>query len=142
MNIYLSARFARQAELCGYRDELIALGHTVTSRWLDAETADDDGISLPNTWSYQARDIAEADLDDIYVSDCFVAFTDPPGVGPMRGSHHVEFGLALGMRLACRPNAGMRLLVVGPRENVFHCLDCVSCFSTWDAMKRYLPSLR
>ena len=33
--IYLAARYDRQAELRGYREQLMGAGHVVTSRWLD-----------------------------------------------------------------------------------------------------------
>ena len=35
MKIYLAAKYSRMEELREYRNQLIALGHTVTSRWLD-----------------------------------------------------------------------------------------------------------
>lgn len=34
MKIYLAARYGRREELAGYRKELEAEGHIVTSRWL------------------------------------------------------------------------------------------------------------
>ena len=37
MKIYLAARYSRREELCGYRSELEAIGHTVTSRWLNGK---------------------------------------------------------------------------------------------------------
>lgn len=40
-----------------------------------------------------------------------------------RGGRHVEFGMALAM--------DKRLVVVGPRENVFHLLPAVEQFDTW-----------
>ena len=146
MKIYLSARFARQAELRVYRSELTAMGHTVTSRWLDEETLNDDGISLPGCWTFPVPEIAENELDDLYAADCLVAFTEPPRVGPMRGGRHVEFGIALGMKIeggrqcdGCGKR--LRLIVVGYRENPFHCLDSVAFFPTWAEAKRYLASL-
>jgi hypothetical protein len=39
-NYYLAARFGRRFELRGYRDDLRAIGHTVTSRWLDIAQED------------------------------------------------------------------------------------------------------
>jgi hypothetical protein len=39
-------------------------------------------------------------------------------------------GIALGLSVCSRP---MRIIVVGFRENVFHHLDCVQFYSTWDA---------
>jgi hypothetical protein len=35
MRYHLAARYARRVELCGYREQLLSIGDTVTSRWLD-----------------------------------------------------------------------------------------------------------
>jgi len=43
-----------------------------------------------------------------------ITFTETPRSSNSRGGRHVEFGIALGMR--------KRAVVIGPRENVFHCL--------------------
>ncbi|HZZ79637.1 MAG TPA: hypothetical protein VFE62_14045 [Gemmataceae bacterium] len=37
MNIYLAARYSRRVELCGYREQLRAMGHTVDAVWLNGE---------------------------------------------------------------------------------------------------------
>ena len=34
MRYHLAARYPRRVELCGYREQLLSIGDTVTSRWL------------------------------------------------------------------------------------------------------------
>jgi len=48
-------------------------------------------------------------------------FSEPPDSHSKRGGRHVEFGLALAW--------GKRLMIVGPRENVFHCLPQVEQYA-------------
>jgi hypothetical protein len=40
--VYLAARYSRREELCRYADDLRAIGHTITSRWLDGNHQVDD----------------------------------------------------------------------------------------------------
>lgn len=155
MKIYLAARYGRRDDLCGYRAELTALGHTVASRWLDGDApADDgdDGVSLPGTnisphaAAMVSQMVANDDLDDLYAADCLISFTEPPGLGPMRGGRHTEFGIALGINRRAeqgirRSPPPIRLIVVGHRENVFYCLDSVVYFPTWEKAKEYLAGL-
>lgn len=51
-------------------------------------------------------------------------FSEPPDSHSKRGGRHVEFGMALAW--------GLRLIVIGQRENVFHCLPQVERYDTWD----------
>lgn len=133
MKIYLAARYGRREELCGYRAELEAMGHVVTSRWLNGDhQVSDDGLSLPGT-PRQARQFADDDLVDLCDSDAIVSFSEPPRSVPNRGGRHVEFGIGIGLTVALQtlddvtglPRTAPHLVVVGHRENVFHCLDCV-----------------
>lgn len=125
MRIYLAARFGRQQELRGYRDELVAMGHIVTSRWLDEESQAGD---VGNDGSPDAlRHFAEIDLQDLVDADCVVSFTEAPSAAPARGGRHVEFGVAWSI--------GKRLIVIGHRENVFHHLVEVEFCETWEAAR-------
>ena len=127
--IYLAARYSRAEELCGYAKVLRESGYEVTSRWLDGSSqiskeakeveASTDSIPL------SGRLFAEIDYTDLLRSDTLIAFTEKPGAGPGRGGRHVEFGLAVAW--------GHRIMIVGPRENVFHTLPEVEQFWTWDA---------
>lgn len=123
MRVYLAAQFARRVELRGYAEELERHGIAVTSRWL---REDYDGLAtidpLPDEVAAQcARD----DLADIDASDLVVCFTEAPRSGLYTGGRHVEFGYALARQ--------MPIVIVGPSENVFHCLerDTIWRYPTW-----------
>ena len=129
--IYLSSRWGRRAELRAYRDELIAMGHDVTSRWLDAppETPQTD-------WSAAC----EMCLFDICSSDVFVAFTEAPitvdtrisgDLMAYRGARHAELGYAL----SC---GWMDVLLVGDREHVLHHAAGIQQFDTWAEARQWI----
>jgi hypothetical protein len=124
MRIYLAARYSRRRELCGYADQLRRLGHEVTSRWLDGhhELLDREGLSTEAEAADRARFAAE-DWADVMRADWCISFTEVPRSGNGRGGRHVEFGAALA--------AGKRAVIVGPRENVFHCLPAVRWYPDW-----------
>ncbi len=64
---------------------------------------------------------AHVDLDDLRAADTVISFTSEGGGG--KGGRHIEFGLALGL--------GKRLVIVGPRENVFHTLPDIEWYPSW-----------
>jgi hypothetical protein len=121
MKVYLSSRYARMDELKSYRDQLLAAGHECTSRWLDGGTFENNAAN------------AQIDVADVLAADVLVNFTDEavehsPHPYAARGGRHVEFGLALGI--------GLHLVIVGPRENVFHWHPHVTvCEDFADAMQ-------
>lgn len=128
--VYLAARYSRFRELQGYRDELRAMGFDVRARWVDGEHEMVDGIATEK----ESRMFAIDDLTDLRGADIVVSFTEEPGApGRQRGGRHVEFGVALA--------EGKHLVVVGPRENVFHYLDQVWAFETWEKAKVHLRAL-
>jgi hypothetical protein len=134
VRIYLAARYSRRLELCEYRAQLQAIGHEVTSRWLNGahqvyldgeplgpeqEALIESGGAAPEL---RGRFAAE-DWNDLTSADLVINFTEPPRSKASRGGRHVEFGAALALEIRC--------IVVGPRENVFHCLPEVAWFETW-----------
>ncbi len=114
IGVYFAARYARGPKLQPLAAALERRGHTVTSRWITGH-----GGTLPASLpSGRLNDdpagcarYAQADIDDLRAADLVVSFTD---VGGGKGGRHVEFGVALAL--------GKRLVVVGPREHVFHAL--------------------
>lgn len=114
MKIYLAARYSRHPEMREVRAILEAHGFTITSRWIDTG---DDGTpefnsNYLNSEPWFCAEYSRADVDDLTAADYVVSYTGNGGGG--RGGRHVEFGLAMGLR--------KRLVIVGPRENIFHCL--------------------
>lgn len=130
MKIYLAARYSRRVELLGYKSLLEAIGHDVTSRWLPGEHQILDGqmpgkageAEVESGSSQAATELRERfareDWQDLVSADAVISFTEAPRSKSSRGGRHVEFGAALALNKIC--------IVVGPRENVFHCLPAVT----------------
>lgn len=128
MLIYLAARYARRAEMAGYARELDAMGYHVTSRWIHGSHELDDHPAPAE----RAR-LAAEDLEDLLAADVVISFTEQPRAAldkPGHGGRHVEFGLALAL--------GKRVMIVGPRENVFHWLPAVECCESWEQAREHL----
>lgn len=141
MKIYLAARYSRREELCAYRSQLRALGHSVQARWLDgkhqlsdkgAPIGDhgeelvegvDDGSTQVRNAELRAH-FANDDWEDVTAAELVINFTEPPRSNASRGGRHVEFGIALAK--------GTRCIVVGHRENIFHWLPQVEFCATWE----------
>jgi nucleoside 2-deoxyribosyltransferase len=124
IRVYLAARYSRRVEINAYADLLRALGYDVTSRWLlGNHQLDDVGLSVEGEHQERIR-FAQEDWEDLTKADLVISFTELPRSAPSRGGRHVEFGVALARGKWC--------VVVGPRENVFHCLPQVSVFTYWN----------
>lgn len=124
MRIYLAARYSRHVELQGYAQQLRDLGHTITSRWINGgHQIDDRGLSTEAEAEERTR-FAIEDREDVYAANCIISFTEQPRSNNSRGGRHVELGIGIGR--------SMKLLVVGHRENVFHCLPEVAFFPSWE----------
>lgn len=119
LKIFLCGCCSRRDLFRGIRSELKRLGYTVTSRWID-----DDYSQKEDDCSEYKQDQLVKYIEDIKAADCLIAFTES---SPSRGlgSRHVEFGFALAL--------GIRLIVIGPRENVFYHHPSVEVFAShWD----------
>ncbi|HVH53931.1 MAG TPA: hypothetical protein VNA32_07345, partial [Actinomycetota bacterium] len=131
----------RNAEMRAVRDELEAMGHKVTSRWIDLHagstsylSADALGILEKSFTPEQlsatpdlCSAYAIADWADLDSAVCVISFTCGTGG---KGGRHVEFGVGAAL--------GKRLIVVGPREHVFHTLPEVEWFEDWPACRKAL----
>ncbi len=129
--IYLAARYSRREELCAYRDTLRELGYVVVSRWLNGDhQIDDKGLSEEGSAAERER-FAQEDWDDLMSAEICISFTEPPRTpNASRGGRHVEFGAARA--------AGKRSIVVGHRENVFHCFRDVEFAADFSEAVRLL----
>lgn len=113
VRVYLSASTVRTEELRRYAEELEAEGLEIVSSWLSTVT------------KRPAAAAASADLADLRRADAFVCFTQGPGNPHQgRGGRHVELGAAL--------ERGITVVVVGEPEHVFHELEGVERFGSWE----------
>lgn len=121
--IYLAARYSRRDELVQYAMRLRAQGHVITSRWLQGHhQVDDQGLSAEADPTDRTR-FALEDWSDLKGAEIVISFTEPPRSSNSRGGRHVELGAALAL--------AKRVVVIGPRENVFHCLPQVEWYPDW-----------
>jgi hypothetical protein len=118
--VYLASRYARRDELCAIASDLETAGAEIVSGWLDSAQALRNEDLEP---SGRAQALAETDFSDVHRATLLIAFTEPNSSPQGRGGRHVELGIALAL--------GTRVVLVGPREHVFHCLPAVECFPTW-----------
>lgn len=118
---YFAGQFSRLTEIVNYAAEARAAGLGVTSRWLSQNPAS----GYAGGSDEAGREFARRDLEDIAAVDGFLFFAEDPAAGVPRGGRHVEFGVAI---------ATSKIMeVVGPMENVFHLLENVKHFPTFDA---------
>ena len=127
---YIAGRYDRREEMCEYAQALRDIGGVVECRWLlgthqlhtgtekiDVDHHPEHGVSI------EASPFAQDDVEDLNASDTIVFFSESPNSHSKRGGRHVEYGMALALR--------KRLVVIGQRENVFHCLPQVERYGTW-----------
>ena len=126
MKIYLAARYSRNDEMRGVRDVLQALGYEVTSRWIDQHGGDVLESFVASKLNDDPGHCARyglVDVEDMTAAEAIVSFTSADGGG--KGGRHVEFGWGIA--------AGKRMVVVGPREHIFHTLPEVEHYPSWPA---------
>jgi hypothetical protein len=111
-----------------YAQELRASGIEVTSTWL--EEAHGPNTQLQDVRDEELSGYAEADLRDVYRAEWLVFFSVDPTIPVARGGRHVEFGYALGL--------GRKILVVGPKENIFHYLPEIHFVNSFEETKEFL----
>lgn len=146
--------------MCGYREELVAVGHEVKAKWLDGANVGVrfggdtevralgvDAVARIEAGSFgSTREehvtlcrLAAIDLIDAQESECFISFTEPPDSDASRGGRHVEFGVILGLdEIDKSREGGHRVIVVGHRENIFHWMPVVEFAPTWEDAKELI----
>lgn len=123
MKIYLAARYSKMLMLREFAQKLEALGHRVTSRWLN----EDHKMTFERCSDEERANVAGRDEADILDSDCIIGFTELRDT-PTSGGRHVEWGMARAM--------GLVQICIGPKENVFYYLDeVVHCETQEDCLK-------
>jgi nucleoside 2-deoxyribosyltransferase len=109
-NVYVAASFNTAAGVRALRDNLQDYVN-ITSSWCEeVPLMPDDYREQPQ----EARFRANEDYLDIERSDIVAVFT---GVDSTTGGLHVELGVAIALK--------KRIIVVGPRGNVFHYMNVV-----------------
>jgi len=121
ITLYLGAPFGDQGRMKQYRAALQKLGYQVRACWIDEPAKGDFAVD-----GNYLRRCAEKDVLDLWDATHFVVF---PGHG---AGHHTEFGLALAR--------GIKLIVVGKKNNIFHYIKEVVHYETegdfWVAAER------
>lgn len=128
IKFYLAARYSRRDEINKCAVDLRRLGHIVDCRWLADYTGDlkekaDDMENSRDNIPDDGRIFAEHDVLDIQNCNVIISFTEQPRSTYGRGGRHVEFGLAYAWHKS--------LVVIGPRENIFHWLTPVKGYRDW-----------
>ena len=110
MKVYLAAQYPRRNEMRTVAALLLANNIEVTSHWILESLPLD--TQLHDVTAHKLLQFAVQDRLDIDEADALVLFSEDPNAGLPRGTHHTEFGYAMGL--------GKRLIVIGGPENVFH----------------------
>ena len=125
MKVYLASRYSRRSEMQHIANVLEGIGCEITSRWINGNhQISDEGLSIEAKQEERIR-FAVEDMEDLLAANCCIAFSETPRGTNSRGGRHVEFGIALGNCMRC--------IVIGPRENVFHCLPEVEWYPDLEA---------
>lgn len=111
MRVYLANQFSKKQETAKFAEELRKEGFIITSTWLNEPDADAND-SMKSYGDQYLAVAAKVDVYDISSADAFVIFTVDPDEMTKRGGRHVETGMAMAM--------GKKVIVCGPRENIFH----------------------
>ena len=123
-SIYLAGRYGRKAEIKEAADILETKGYRIASRWV--YNVGEEPTSIRHRYLEAIRDyhnLAEADI--------FMAFTEDPESAWVRGSRHVEMGLAIAWR--------KDIIVIGPKENIFcHLPGIMKVYCNWEEYQETL----
>jgi hypothetical protein len=120
MKIYIAGRYKKREEFLLKAEQLISLGHTITSRRLNGSHE----INKHADADWQRTNFALDDWLDVISADAIINFTEEPRSCNSRGGRHVEFGVALARSKIC--------YIIGPRENVFHYMPEVITYDNWE----------
>jgi nucleoside 2-deoxyribosyltransferase len=128
IKIYLAAQYSWRDQVKAHAKVLEDAGYEITSTWLKERKG--SGTELTDLSNRFLREHAANDLRDIQAADMVIFFSVGPTELTKRGGRHVEFGLAYAM--------GKRIVVCGPKENIFHYLDEIVQFNTFEDLMKAL----
>lgn len=134
LSVYLAAAFSRQAEINQIREDLVANGVVVTSRWL---TEQKDRPTESNKAAYLALR-AQEDLDDIDKADVLVRFSDD--LSRPTVSSHLATGSRMGEMLWAMAK-DKPVVVVGGHQCIFDYLPKVFHVKNVQELMLILPAL-
>ncbi len=137
MKVYLAAQYSWKDRLKKYAEELAAANIECTSSWLNEKYAADATLQTIPTDAERVK-YAMADLIDINSSDVMVLFTVDPETPVVRGGRHFEAGYAFALMITGYLGGAPKLVVCGPRENIFYYLPQITVIPTWEATLEYL----
>jgi hypothetical protein len=133
VRVYLAANYSRNPEMREIAEMLHASGYFITSRWiLGSHEVAYGTVGEATMDKKEAVDFAQEDFSDVMAADIVIHFAKPKGhEGRDRGGRHVELGIALGR--------GAQVFHVGPKENIFHGLEHVTCY---EHIRHFIESIR
>lgn len=154
MRVYIASFFADKDRVAKRATELNGLGIECTMRWPYENAPHTATITdFPDEYF---RETAVFDIEDIVAADVLVLtvpndkqMTDSPLRSMARGGRHFESGFFYGliMRQQFGDDRNRELIILGPRENVFHFLDgqsltvkypTIKQFDSWEQVLEYL----
>lgn len=121
MKLYLAAGFSKKNDIAEKTELLKSYGVDVVSSW-HLETVGPQTTLADCSDDYH-RENAARDLAEIESADTLVLFTQDPTIPFCRGGRMHEAGYAQGK--------GKRVVVVGPKENIFHWLSDVTVYASF-----------
>jgi hypothetical protein len=133
MKIYLASRYDRRPEMESYAILLQGLGYEISSRWVWGQHDLPPGGELELKHEEAKTRIAKEDFRDVLMADVLIFFAEEPP-SPPRGARHVEFGIALA--------ANIDIMVVGPKENIFHWMPGVEHYGEFSHLLEPLAEFK
>lgn len=123
LKIYLAAMYSEKDNISKQAAIFRSHDFVVTSTWLEEPHA--PTIKMAEVATDSLLEYAQNDIRDISEADWFVCQSVEPTTLTVRGGRHVEFGYALAK--------GKKILVVGPKENIFHLLPNIKHVDNWES---------
>ncbi len=128
--VYLAAAWDRAFQMQQAREVLQGFGFESTSRWIDQAVA--SGVPIAGDTGVgdikKAAVAAQQDMSDLLAADIVIVYTRSKST---TGGRHVELGMAL--------VAGKKIIIIGPRENIFQAMPKIEQFTSF---AKYIEHLR